>query len=738
MKKITLCIFVLIAATIAPKLVAQDTGDPEDLGSMKAFTAELEQKLDLPRIAAKGGDDTVISMEVSGGKTINVSINYHSRSKNQMRLAGKVTGEKNSTFFIDAESTTLMGNILLNDKKIAYTYKTDERGHVTVEASDIDEVLCIGLPKETENSTAQAVNASAEADGPQQIPSNLQSFPGAEACVYLDYDGHYLPPGSRWNNGNPINAAPSPLNDDEIRESFEVVAEDYRPFDVNITTNKAVFDSYPPSRRMWVVFTPTNTAAPGAGGVAYLRSFGFLENEVCWVFQNGAKFSGEAASHEIGHTVGLRHDGLANPSAVYFDGHGEWAPIMGVGYGKRITQFSRGEYNRANNRENDFDIMDNFIRFRGDDHGDQFSNSTFLSKNGDGTVNRQSGVITTSTDLDMFRFTTGTGNFSFDVRTVSRHGNLKVLARLYEGSSGNLIGLFQGSGSELSTRFEGFLDAGTYYLGIDNAGLGNPVTNGFSDYGSLGSYTITGNIAPGGGGGGNDTAGIFIEAESFSDQRGVQTEPSSEGGENVGYTDPGDFMAYSNINFPSSGQYRIEYRVASAVGGGRISSDLNAGSTVLGQIDIPNTGGWQNWTTISQTVNVNAGTYQFGIYSVAGGWNMNWIRITAISNAAATSDVASTNPSVTSSLAAESTASIVPAGQIKTKIYPNPAVNFTKIGFEGNSANISVYDVSGREIIATRTVQSNEEIDLTDMQKGVYIVTIEQEGQKQTKQLIKN
>jgi hypothetical protein len=89
-------------------------------------------------------------------------------------------------------------------------------------------------------------------------------------------------------------------------------------------------------------------------------------------------------------------------------------------------------------------------------------------------------------------------------------------------------------------------------------------------------------------------------------------------------------MAYNSITIPTSGSYKIEYRVASQNGGGRLSQDLNAGSIVLGAVDVPNTGGWQNWTTISQTVNINAGTYNFGIYAAAGGWNINWFRITKL------------------------------------------------------------------------------------------------------------
>ena len=115
------------------------------------------------------------------------------------------------------------------------------------------------------------------------------------------------------------------------------------------------------------------------------------------------------------------------------------------------------------------------------------------------------------------------------------------------------------------------------------------------------NQVITGSQPPTG-------TGTLIQAESYTSMSGVQTEPTTDtgGGLNVGYADTGDWMAYSNINFPTSGSYVIEYRVASAVNGARISSDLNAGSIQLGAVNIPNTGGWQNWQTVSQTVIVNA------------------------------------------------------------------------------------------------------------------------------------
>lgn len=120
----------------------------------------------------------------------------------------------------------------------------------------------------------------------------------------------------------------------------------------------------------------------------------------------------------------------------------------------------------------------------------------------------------------------------------------------------------------------------------------------------------------------------LIQAENYFANSGVQTETTTDtgGGQNVGWIDTNDWIAYSNVTIPTSGTYTIEYRVASP-SGGRLSADLNGGAILLGELAIPATGGWQNWTTISHTVNINAGTYNFGVFAKIGGWNINWIRI---------------------------------------------------------------------------------------------------------------
>lgn len=123
----------------------------------------------------------------------------------------------------------------------------------------------------------------------------------------------------------------------------------------------------------------------------------------------------------------------------------------------------------------------------------------------------------------------------------------------------------------------------------------------------------------------------LIQAEAYTAMSGVQLDATTDtgGGQYVGWIDANDWMAHANINFPTSGTYKVEYRVASP-SGSALSLDLNAGAIQLGQVTIPATGGWQNWTTVAHNVNVTVGTYSLGIYAPQGGWNINWLRITKI------------------------------------------------------------------------------------------------------------
>lgn len=115
-----------------------------------------------------------------------------------------------------------------------------------------------------------------------------------------------------------------------------------------------------------------------------------------------------------------------------------------------------------------------------------------------------------------------------------------------------------------------------------------------------------------------------IEAESFINMQGIQTEQTSDagGGLNVGYLDADDFIEYS-LEVPEAGTYRVDMRVASAIEGGRF--DLKYNNQYLVSATIANTGGWQEWITIeTETFDLPAGVYVFRIDVLQGGFNINY------------------------------------------------------------------------------------------------------------------
>lgn len=129
----------------------------------------------------------------------------------------------------------------------------------------------------------------------------------------------------------------------------------------------------------------------------------------------------------------------------------------------------------------------------------------------------------------------------------------------------------------------------------------------------------------------------------------VDIEPTidTNGGFSVGWIAPTEWLVYNNLVIPTSGTYTINLRVATALGG-RVAIDLNGGTIKLGTATISSTGGWQNWKTVSITANINAGTYQIGVYAETGDWNFNWIEVIASSNNTSSQSSASNSSSQSS------------------------------------------------------------------------------------------
>ncbi|RYY01402.1 MAG: carbohydrate-binding protein [Gammaproteobacteria bacterium] len=154
---------------------------------------------------------------------------------------------------------------------------------------------------------------------------------------------------------------------------------------------------------------------------------------------------------------------------------------------------------------------------------------------------------------------------------------------------------------------------------------------------------------------------VTIQAENYSAMGGVWNEPTSDtgGGQDTGNIDAGDWMAYANSNviIPVTGNYKITYRVASLSAAG--SFNLNELSTgeVLSTVAVPVTGGWQKWVDVTTTVRLTAGTHNFRILAVVGGFNVNWFRIEGTANSGTPSSTPTTTSSSSSSKPATTTSS---------------------------------------------------------------------------------
>nr|WP_293902568.1 carbohydrate-binding protein [Sporocytophaga sp.] len=114
-----------------------------------------------------------------------------------------------------------------------------------------------------------------------------------------------------------------------------------------------------------------------------------------------------------------------------------------------------------------------------------------------------------------------------------------------------------------------------------------------------------------------------------NDEVDIEATQDSEGAYNIGYILQGEWLEYT-INVAASGTYDLNARVA-ADGDGKVFHIEIDGKDVTGPIVVPNTGGWQNWQTISlNSVNIEAGDHVMRIAFDASYMNLNYIELSDV------------------------------------------------------------------------------------------------------------
>ena len=129
---------------------------------------------------------------------------------------------------------------------------------------------------------------------------------------------------------------------------------------------------------------------------------------------------------------------------------------------------------------------------------------------------------------------------------------------------------------------------------------------------------------------------ILNQGGQYRTSDGVDIEATGDtgGGYNVGWTLANEWLEYT-INVPNAGNYTLTERVASTATASSFRVEFN-GIDKTGTVVVPNTGGWQTWQSISQTVNLSAGVQVMRLYIVTDGFNLNYISLNPASGATAT------------------------------------------------------------------------------------------------------
>jgi aryl-phospho-beta-D-glucosidase BglC (GH1 family) len=201
-----------------------------------------------------------------------------------------------------------------------------------------------------------------------------------------------------------------------------------------------------------------------------------------------------------------------------------------------------------------------------------------------------------------------------------------------------------------------------------------------------------------------------IEAEAFSVNQGLALENTTDvgGGQNVGYTNVGDFLDYK-VRVAKTGKYWMEVRVASGGTAGKIEvQQLNSYGAVVNSatLNIPITGGWQVWKTIATPIDLTSGVCVLRIKILQTEFNMNWYKFS------------------------ETSLGELEHGKDVFLVYPNPAQQEVTVSIPemaGTKKTISLKSANGTAVrnLEFSDSEAIKNIYVGDLPKGFYIMELE-------------
>jgi hypothetical protein len=316
--------------------------------------------------------------------------------------------------------------------------------------------------------------------------------PSGGSVILLDFDGQLIS-GTPWNSNGDFYCAPANLTASEISLVVQRVTNDYSPFNVTITTDESVYNTANIYSRVRVVITESwEWYGAQVGGVSYLGTFTAGGDIASFVFSSllsyNSKFIAEAASHEAGHSFGLRHQALYDANCIkisdynYGQGSGEigWAPIMGSAYSQNLSLWHNGPNSvDCSSIQDDVTTIAGVVGYRTDDYSNSFSGAATLTSSLEGTISN-------SNDVDFFSVSIGTTTTvavtPYNVGLYNAGANTDLVLNVYS-SLGILIATIENP-TVLDAAVT--LLPGSYYISVST--IANPFV---ATYGMLGKYTIS-------------------------------------------------------------------------------------------------------------------------------------------------------------------------------------------------------------------------------------------------------
>ncbi len=417
----------------------------------------------------------------------------------------------NSLFILKGNRSSLYGYLALHDSQKAYEITT-ANGVVSLQEINIAKIFPdlygqdirptkqeaplspAAAPVYSSMARRQAVHIGAYNN---EDVTKLQSKPGSPYVFYLNNTA--VMNGTTPKNGR---------SKEEMYRVWQCTADQYSMFNLNITTDVAVYNA---AKAASVLKTGNIKFVDQDGrSNACLGCFGTTEAGTLYRDPGNGNYGygiGMTCAHEIGHQMGMNHDG-GTPGGEYFNGLPavQWGPIMGnywmgSSWDNAFFTWSKGEYNTATQKEDDLRIMN--VNENVPYEEDDIPSSKALKMGSAGIISADDnwGQIERNTDSDAFTFEVGSdgGTLNLRMEPLEYLRQLDIAAKIVD-ENGSTV-----SSSNLpvnrSAEFKNLsLKKGKYSLIIQGGAESTPQT-GFSNYSSLGYYgmegTLTGAVVTG-------------------------------------------------------------------------------------------------------------------------------------------------------------------------------------------------------------------------------------------------